>query len=119
MKITGPKPGQPAPGTGDASEVGRSGGPSFADKLDKPDAIAAPKGQPKTETSKNARVSDIAQALEAGQITPEAALDRVLDRVLDNQLGANAPATLRSKVETAMRDAMTDPVLAEKIKRLG
>ncbi len=123
MKIRGPGSGQPTGEAGDASEVERSGGKAFTDKLDKSESVAgttsAQSKPPEAEREKSF-VSDIGDALESGAITPEAALDQVVGRVLDNQLGADAPSKLRTKVESAMRDAIeTDPVLGAKIKSLS
>jgi hypothetical protein len=122
MKIRGPGSGQPTDGVGDASDVERSGGKDFANKLEGSQSVAAPSAQSKPADAERIKsfVSDIGDALESGSITPEAALDQVVDRVLDNQLGTDAPAKLRSQVETAMRDAIeTDPVLGAKIKSLS
>jgi hypothetical protein len=121
MKIRGPASGQPTDGVGDASDVERSGGKDFANKLEGSQPVAGPGAQSKADAERiKSFVSDIGDALQSGSITPEAAVDQVVDRVLDNQLGADAPANLRSQVETAMRDAIeTDPVLGAKIKSLS
>jgi hypothetical protein len=122
MKISGSGSGQPTSGVGDASEVEGSGGKEFVGKLDKTekaDATTAPSAARSAEVPKSF-VSDIGQALESGAITPQAAVDQVVGRVLDNQLGAGAPAGLRSKVESALREAIeTDPVLSAKVRSLG
>jgi hypothetical protein len=65
-------------------------------------------------------LGQLAADLAAGRISASAAVDRVVQQVLDRQLGTNAPAAVRAKVETALRDALeTDPLLGEKLKRLG
>jgi hypothetical protein len=121
MKIRGSGSG-PAGGVGDASDVERSGGKDFANKLEGNQPVAGPSAQSKASEAERVKsfVSDIGDALESGAITAEAAVDQVVDRVLDNQLGADAPSKLRAQVETAMRDAIeTDPVLGAKIKSLS
>ena len=62
----------------------------------------------------------IAGDLDTGRLTPAAAVDRVLEQVLAQQVGADAPAAVRERVRAALQDALeNDPLLAEKLRRLG
>jgi hypothetical protein len=94
---------------------------SFADKLS---GAKAPSGKAAAGQTSGAGptglAGDLAAELQAGRITPKAALERVIDRIVDKQLGTNAPAAIREKVRAALEDAVADdPLLAEKIKSLG
>ncbi len=62
----------------------------------------------------------IAADLEAGRLTPAAAVDKVLEQVLATQVGADAPAAVRERVRAALQDALeNDPLLADKLRRLS
>jgi hypothetical protein len=62
----------------------------------------------------------IAGDVDAGRLTPAAAVERVLEQVLTQQLGSDAPAGVRDRVRAALQEALeTDPLLAEKLRRLG
>jgi hypothetical protein len=112
-------------GAADASSaVGRteSSGRAFAEKLA---AAGTPSGSPAAPAA-TARppephaTSAVAAALDAGQLTPGAAVDKVLEQVLARQVGADAPAAVRERVRAALKEALeSDPLLAEKLKRLG
>lgn len=125
-KISGKVPGSggvgPEGSTGTADPAATRPEGSFADKLGgakatDPTTKAAAGQAPAAPTG---LTGDIAAELQAGRITPKAALDRVIDRIVDKQLGANAPAAIRQKVRAALEDAVADdPLLSEKIKNLG
>lgn len=137
MKVTGPGSGPGASGapdgasnvdateagrstestaTGTAGDVGRAG-KSFAERLA---AGTAPAARGAAQADAPTKVGELAADLVAGRISPSAAVDQVVQQILDRQLGTNAPAAVRAKVETALRDALeTDPLLGDKLKRLG
>ena len=61
----------------------------------------------------------IAAELDAGRLTPAAAVERVLEQVLARQLGNEAPAAVRERVRAALQEALeSDPLLADKLRRL-
>ena|SRR5215831_19061345 len=140
MKVTGPNsgPGAGAPdaaagvapdeagstqgvGATDASsaiERPEGSGRAFAEKLAAvgPPATAAVPPRP-AEPSPTAR---IASELDAGRLSPAAAVDRLLEQVLEQQVGVDAPAAVRERVRAALQDALeNDPLLAEQLRRLG
>jgi hypothetical protein len=127
MKIRGSGPSAPtgAPeGSQGTQGTDKTGGPNFADRLDKttaagataaPEKASAPSGGPPRKLT-----GDIGAKLEKGQISTNDALDQVVSRILDKQIAAGAPPTTRAKVETALRDALeTDPVLTAKVRTLS
>ncbi len=114
-------------GATDASAaVGRteSSGRAFAEKL----AAAGPPSGP-TPTAAPAAparpperpaTSAIAGDLDAGRLTPGAAVDKMLEQVMAREVGPDAPAAVRERVRAALQEALeNDPLLAEKLKRLG
>jgi hypothetical protein len=124
MKINRSGPGGPT-GPSDGGEVDKAGGKNFAGKLDRPVATGgtAPAGGQGpvsgAEAAAPSLVSDIAADLKAGKITPEVAVERAMARVVDTHVGNDAPAGLRTKVEDALKEAVSsDPVLLAKIERL-
>ncbi len=91
----------------------------FSDKLKPVDAAAAA-GTSGVSAAPVSGVADLAAALKAGTLTPQAAVDRVIDRIVDKQLGSGAPAAAREKLRAALEDAVADdPLLAEKIRGLA
>jgi hypothetical protein len=65
-------------------------------------------------------IADIGKALKAGQITPQAAIDRVVERIVAGKVGPNGPAAVREKISSALRQTLEDdPLLAAKIRALG
>jgi len=143
MKVTGPGTGPGAPpavpeasaGTDQAGAAGgaRPSGQAFADKLASvgapgaPDPAAAAAGPPGGASPGVAAQGvggivspEIAADLAAGRLSPRAAVERVIEQVLSRQLGADAPAAVREKVRAALEDALeNDPLLADKLRRLG
>jgi hypothetical protein len=126
-----------------ATDPSQASGRAFADKLEKLEGklegtspvtgagahpstatatASAQAGRP-TATSEIA-TADIAADLRAGHLPPRAAVDKVidqvLDRVLDGQLSTDAPPGVRERVRAALQEALeSDPLLAEKLQRLG
>jgi hypothetical protein len=101
-----------------------AGAKGFADKLaratgsDK--ARAATAAQPAARAREVRAVADIGKALRAGQITPQAALDRVVERIVASRVGKNGPAAVREKLGAALRQTLEDdPMLAAKVRALG
>jgi hypothetical protein len=121
-KVTGPGNGPPGnvpiggPDEGRPVEEGRA---PFADKL-KGAAPAGTSGPAAVAAPPATGVSDLAAALKAGKLSPQAAVDHVIDRIVDKQLGAHAPAAAREKLRAALESAVADdPLLAEKIRGLA
>ena len=101
----------------------RTGAKGFADKLAKASgsdkAHAATASRPAAQVGGAAAVADIAKALKAGQITPQAALDRVVERIVSRHVGSHGPAAVRDKLGAALRQTIEDdPMLAAKIRAL-
>jgi hypothetical protein len=128
MKIRGSGPSIPtggpdeAQGSQETEKADKAGGPKFADKLEKAAAAEAPvaTGRASGVSSQNKLTGDIGAKLEAGQISAGDALDQVVSRILDKQIAPGAPPATRSRVETALRDALeTDPVLNAKVRTLS
>jgi hypothetical protein len=129
MKIKGPD-GQPPPVDPSAGSAGptRTGTP-FEDSLiggptrsagGGPGA-AAPGPAPPTTVQAGAPsdVRDIAAKLRGGEIDARQALDRLIDRAVE-RVAAGEDAEVRRRVREALHElAMTDPLLAEKVRRLG
>jgi hypothetical protein len=122
MKIRGPGSGTPTDSVEKSESVGKTENSTFAEKLEKTSGPTAATGPaPAARTAAQGKLtSDIARALKAKEITPEAAVDQVVSRILDRQVGAGGSPAARSQVETALRDALeSDPVLAAKVKSLS
>jgi len=101
-------------GTGRAEGSGRA----FADKLAA--AAGPPPGATAPEPATQAPTAALARDLEAGRLTPAAAVDQILEQVLAQQVGPDAPAAVREQVRAALKDALeNDPLLAEQLRRLG
>jgi hypothetical protein len=117
---------------GSAAEVGatdasaaagrtESSGRAFADKLAAAGTTASGTGSaaPARPAELHA-TAGIAAELDAGRLTPAAAVDKVLEQVLAKQVGADAPPAVRERVRAALQEALeNDPLLAEKLRRLG
>ena len=100
-----------------------AGAKGFADKLAKASgsdkARAATATQPGAQAGRAPGIADIAKALKAGQITPQAALDRVVEQVVSRQVGCKGPAAVREKLGAALRQTLEDdPMLVAKIRAL-
>ncbi|HVT07616.1 MAG TPA: hypothetical protein VHO67_09165 [Polyangia bacterium] len=131
-KITGPGNGGPpgsvplAPERGGAiggSETGRpvaEGQAPFADRLKAAEAAGASPASGAPPAIAASGVADLAAALKAGTLTPQAAVNRVIDRIVDKHLGVHAPVGAREKLRAALEAALADdPLLAEKIRSLA
>ena len=118
-----------AAGAGEAGATEAAGvqptegsGRAFAETL----AATAPGGVGSTDATTPATAhaggratAAIAAELDAGRLTPAAAIDRVVEQVLTRQLGSDAPPAVRERVRAALQEALeTDPLLAEKLRRL-
>lgn len=121
MKVSRPPSGPSSPKAG-VAEVKHSGATGFADKLAKasgPGKMQATQASGAARATKVSSVSDIGQALKSGQITPQAAIERVVERVVARQVGANAPATVKQQLATVLRQALEDdPMLTAKVRAL-
>jgi len=126
MKVSKPPSGSLAGAPVGLPEAKRAGAKGFADKL----AKAAGSGKARaadavrtaalTRSAKTSRVADIGKALRAGQITPQAAIDRVVERIVARQAGLNAPAAVKQHLSAVLRQSLEDdPMLAAKIRALG
>jgi hypothetical protein len=117
MKISGPGAKPPGGIEGPGGAEGASEGVkdvaerSFAEKIER--------GSEATRAAEAGLVSDISAELQAGRLTPAAAIEKVIDRVIDQQVGPGAPAAVREQVGAALRRALEeDPLLAEKLRAL-
>ncbi len=124
MKVSRPPSGSSSSPKAGLSEVKRSGATGFAEKLAKASGAGksqvAAKASGAAHAAKISSVSDIGQALKAGQITPQAAIERVVERVVDRQAGANAPAAVKQQLAAVLRQALEDdPGLAAKVRALA
>jgi hypothetical protein len=120
-KVTGPGNGPPGNvpigGPDEARPIDEGRAP-FADKL-KPTSPAGTAGVSAAPPAASG-VTDLAAALKAGTLSPQAAVDQVIDRIVDKQLGAQAPTAAREKLRAALESAVADdPLLAEKIRSLA
>lgn len=123
MKVTRPPSGSPSSPKAGLSEV-KSHGAGFAEKLAKTSGAgksqAAGKASGAAHAARASSVSDIGQALKTGQITPQAAIERVIERVVARQAGAHAPAAVKQQLASVLRQALEDdPMLAAKVRALG
>lgn len=131
MKVSGPNsgPGVGAPDGATGVAPGEATGPTegnegsgraFAEKLE---AAATPPAATTTPVARPAELdasAAIARDLDAGNLTPAGAVDRILEQVLAQQVGADAPPAVRERVRAALQDALeNDPLLAEQLRRLG
>jgi hypothetical protein len=100
-----------------------AGTKGFADKLAKASgshkAHAATATQPAARAGRMPAVADIAKALKAGQVTPQAALDRVVERIVSRHVGPKGTAAVRETLSAALRQTLEDdPMLSAKIRAL-
>ena len=90
-------------------------GKTFAEALSDPGAVRAPEvaaGDP--------AVRALAADLDAGKLDAGTAVDKLIEHVVQLQLGSGASVQAREQVAAALREAVaTDPLIAEKLKRLG
>jgi hypothetical protein len=124
MKVSKPPSGSLLGRVADLPGVKKSGAKGFARSLTKASgadkASAARATQPTARVHQMAAIADIGKALQAGQITPRAALDRVVERIVARRLGPTGPAAVREKLSAALRQTLEDdPMLAAKIRALG
>jgi hypothetical protein len=124
MKVSKPPSGSPLGRSVDLPAVKKAGAKGFADKLARAsgasNASAATATQPTARAGKVSAVAEIGKALQAGQITPRAALDLVVERIVARQVGVDGPAAIKKNLSAALRQALEDdPMLAAKIRALG
>jgi hypothetical protein len=123
MKVSKPPSGLVSGHPVGLPAAGTAGAKGFADKLAKASgsdkARAATATQPGAQAGRAPGIADIAKALKAGQITPQAALDRVVEQVVSRQVGCKGPAAVREKLGAALRQTLEDdPMLVAKIRAL-
>jgi hypothetical protein len=127
MKINGggqpPVPGADAasPGAEGLEKAGldKSGGAgkTFAETVAgagaaRPPEVAGNGGDP--------AVRALAAELDAGKLDARTAVDRLIEHVVNLQVGNGASPQAREQVAAALREAVaSDPLIAEKLKRLG
>jgi hypothetical protein len=124
MKVSRPASGSPSGSKGGIAEVNSSGATGFAEKMAKASGAGQAQASAQTaataQTARVSSVSDIGQALKAGQITPQAAIDRVVERIVARQAGPNAPEAVKQQLATVLRQALQDdPMLEAKVRALG
>jgi hypothetical protein len=123
MKVSRPPSGLVSGHPVGLPAAGSAGAKGFADKLARASgsgkAHAATATQPAAHAGRVPAVADIAKALQAGQIAPQAALDRVVELVVSRRVGPKGPAAVREKLGAALRQTLEDdPILAAKIRAL-
>lgn len=65
-------------------------------------------------------VGDLSADLNAGRLSPEAAVDSLVQRILDRQLGSEAAPALRQQIETALRATLAeDPFVSAHVAALS
>jgi hypothetical protein len=65
-------------------------------------------------------VRALAAELDAGKLDARTAVDRLIEHVVNLQVGSGASPQAREQVAAALREAVaSDPLIAEKLKRLG
>jgi len=65
-------------------------------------------------------VRALAADLDAGKLDARTAVDRLIEHVVNLQVGSGASPQAREQVAAALREAVaSDPLIAEKLKRLG
>jgi hypothetical protein len=124
MKISKPPSGSLSGRPVSLPSAKGAGAKGFADKLARASgshkARAATAAQPAARAREVGAVADISKALQAGRITPQAALDRVVERIVARRVGKNGPAAVREKLGAALRQTLEDdPMLAAKVRTLG
>lgn len=119
-EAAGPVGGTDKTGAADAIERTEDAGRAFAEKLAAAGSPPAAASATPARPAELSATAEIARDLDAGRLTPAAAVDRILEQVLAQQIGADAPAAVREKVRAALQDALeNDPLLAEKLRRLS
>jgi hypothetical protein len=124
MKVAKPPSGSLVGRPADLAGVKKAGTKGFAQKLARASGAekshATTATQPTVRAGKLAAIADIAKALKAGQITPQAALDRVVERIVARRVGVDGPAAIKKNLGAALRQTLEDdPMLAAKIRALG
>lgn len=124
MKVSKPSSSLPGSPNLGPSGVKRSGASGFPEKLAKASSAgksrAATKASGAARAAKASNVSDIGQALRAGQLTPQAAIERVVERVVARQAGPQAPSAVKEQLAIVLRQALEDdPMLAAKMRALA
>ena len=129
--VTGPDGDQPVGKLEDpaAAKPSAEAGSAFAEKLAgsaPPEATTAvaPAQASTAGALGNVTVRDLAEALRAGTLTRQQAVEQVVDRVIAVQLGPDAPPAVRDQVRAALQEALAsdgggDPLLATKLRQLG
>lgn len=130
MKVNGTGAGLPTTATETVGATETAGAPGG----DKAESTTALKGSsadgaqtaPLSGGSAGARapemarlVADISADLKAGQLSADAALEKLVHRILDRQVGADAPPAVRASVEAALRDTLqNDPLVGAQLSAL-
>jgi hypothetical protein len=98
-------------------DKGDGAGKTFAETVAgagaaRPPAVAGTGGDP--------AVRALAAELDAGKLDARTAVDRLIEHVVNLQVGSGASPQAREQVAAALREAVaSDPLIAEKLKRLG
>ena len=122
MKVSKPPSGSISGLPAGLPETKRVG--AFADKLAK--AEGSRKNHSPHPSRSAARtggasvVADIGRELKAGQLSPQAAIDRVVERIVARQTSPNTPAAVKELIGAALRQTLKDdPILAAKVRALS
>jgi hypothetical protein len=102
-----------------SGEAAGEPGKSFAERVSGPRTVDVP-GVVAGPRAGDVVVGDLAADLRAGKLTSRAAVDKILERIVARQVGPEAPAVVRDQLRAALQDAIeTDPLLADKLRKLG
>lgn len=93
-------------------------GKAFTETLAAPGTTRA--SEPAATRPGDPAVRALAADLDAGKLDTRAAVDQLIEHVVNLQLGSGASPQAREQVAKALRDAIdSDPLIADKLKRLG
>jgi hypothetical protein len=105
-----------ADGSSDAGAADRVGSPSFRHALEQAGGAERPQGVPAAATPTAAAadpIAELAQAVRAGALSPERAIERLLDRAISG-VGAQLSPAQRAELGAVLRSALeSDPALSE------
>ncbi len=108
---TGTADGSSEPGAAD-----RAGGPSFREALDQAGGAERSQGVSAGATAGAVTadpISELAQAVRAGALSPEQAIERLVDRAV-SAVGAQLSQAERAELGAVLRSALqSDPALSE------
>jgi hypothetical protein len=122
MKVSKPPSGSISGLPAGLPETKRVGAKGFADKLAQAAGSrkAAHPSRSAARTGGASVIANIGRELKTGQLSPQAAIDRVVERIVARQTGPNTPAAVKELIGAALRQTLKDdPILAAKVRALS